>query len=54
MKKYIFTVEDTEEEAGVIQNTDDTIEINFESDEMPIELDNWIVEHVGHRPNDRG
>ena len=45
MKKVTITVE----EDNVIED----ITVEFEGDIMPLELDQFINEHVGGRPNDR-
>lgn len=57
MLKVTIIIQETEEEAGVIHNNAEVIEINYEltpEGEMPVVLDNWIAEHVGSRPRDRG
>ncbi len=57
MLKVTITIEETEEAAGVVHNNAEVIEINYELNEhgeMPVVLDNWIAEHVGSRPRDRG
>jgi hypothetical protein len=54
MKKVIITVEEVEEEPGTIYNAEDRIEINFDTTVIPVELHEWIMEHVGNRPRDRG
>jgi len=54
MKKVIITVEEVEEEPGTIYNAEDRIEINYDTTVIPVELHEWIIEHVGSRPDDRG
>lgn len=54
MKKVKITVVTSESEPQTLQNDDQKIEIIYEGEEIPMELHEWIMEHVGHRPDDRG
>jgi len=57
MSKYKIkiTLEPTEEEIGLIHQDDEEIELVFEkTSEMPVIIYDWMVDHVGNRPRDRG
>lgn len=52
--KITIQIEETEEAVGVIHENAEVLELNFEpAEEMPVELYDWVVEHVGNRPRDR-
>lgn len=54
MKKVKIVVDEVEGTPQTLINNEEQIVIIYEGVEIPMELHDWIIEHVGNRPDDRG